>query len=178
MSPVRVPGEHDEFESFFRAHTPRVRAYVRTFVPANEVDSVVAATFATAWQKFADIRGQEALPWLLGVARNHGRSMVRSEVRRAAVRAQYDLLRHRTSSALHDGVLDPAQVDAVLDAMAALSADDQELLQLALWHELQPSEIAEVLHLKPDTARQRLLRARQRLTVRLASLAVEGGDRS
>lgn len=173
VSPVRVPGEHDSFESFFRSHASRIRGYVRTLVPAAEVEPVVASTFATAWEKFDAMPAGLERAWLFGVARNHARNSVRRDARRAVTQAQFAVLRQRTTSHLHDGQLDPHEVASVVDAMASLSDDDQEVLQLTLWHELQPSEIAQVLQIKPDAARARLARARTRLVAALGAMSDE-----
>ncbi len=51
----------------------------------------------------------------------------------------------------------------VLDALGRLRARDQEIIQLALWEELKPAEIAQVLGISRPAVDQRLYRARQRL---------------
>lgn len=167
MSPARAPGEDDHFELFFRVHVPTVRGYVRTLVPADEVEPIVASTFATAWQKFAAVPVGLERAWLFGTARQHSRNAVRAQARRRTAEDRFRALRHRAAAELHDESVDPAQVDAVLRALDGLSLDDQEVLQLSLWHEMQPAEIAEVLHVSADAARSRLSRARTRLVAAL-----------
>jgi RNA polymerase sigma-70 factor (ECF subfamily) len=161
---------NDAYARFFRAHVPAVRGFVRTRVVDSEVESVVSATFVTAWQRFADVPQQAPVPWLFGVARNHILNHVRSGRRRAAL---VDVLNDQRpqESAPADGVHDRDQLRA---ALARLSDTDREIIQLSVWHELQPAEIAEVLGLQPEAARVRLHRARQRMVALLES---EGGER-
>ncbi len=52
-----------------------------------------------------------------------------------------------------------AVVDSVL---AGLEPTDAEVLRLTVWEELTPTEISQVLGVKPGAIRVRLLRARQR----------------
>ncbi len=59
--------------------------------------------------------------------------------------------------------------DCVLAAaLARLSDADRELLLLVAWDGLLPVQAAEVLGVKPTTARVRLMRARRRLSHALA----------
>src|SRR5690606_20287891 len=60
-------------------------------------------------------------------------------------------------------VAESEQVTVVLAAMAQLSEFDQELLRLAAYEELTPTEIALVLETRPVMVRGALFRARRRL---------------
>jgi RNA polymerase sigma-70 factor (ECF subfamily) len=76
-------------------------------------------------------------------------------------------------------VAEPRPADELLvvrEQLALLSADDKELLMLTAWDGLSPGEAAQVLRLKPATARARLFRARRRLQARLAVAGVRPGE--
>ena len=58
---------------------------------------------------------------------------------------------------------DQTAEQVVVAALARLSPDDRELIQLVEWDRLTPAEIAVALGLRPGTARVRLHPARQAL---------------
>jgi RNA polymerase sigma-70 factor (ECF subfamily) len=152
-----------EFSRFFREHIPAVRGYVRTLVFESEVETVVAATFTTAWEKFESVPRSSGNVWLFGVARNHARNLVRAERRRAAIIGALGDLRPDVITGLFTNRMDPGQIEHVLSALAELTDQEREIIQLTIWHDMRPAEIAEVLQIEPSTARVRLHRARKRL---------------
>ena len=101
--------------------------------------------------------------WLFGVARNHVRNLVRAERRRAAIIGALGDLRPDVMTGLFTNQMDPGQIEHVLSALAELTDQEREIIQLTIWHEMRPAEIAEVLQIEPSTARVRLHRARKRL---------------
>ena len=76
------------FEAVYRAHAGAVRTYVRRRSDAQTADDVVADVFMIAWRKLDQIP-DDALPWLLGVARrtlaNRRRGWAREEALRDRV---------------------------------------------------------------------------------------------
>jgi RNA polymerase sigma-70 factor, ECF subfamily len=58
-------------------------------------------------------------------------------------------------------------------ALAQLTEEDCEILQLAAWEELAPAQIAVVLGVRSVTARSRLHRARRRLRAQLDAVESE-----
>jgi len=57
--------------------------------------------------------------------------------------------------------------DSLLEALARLPAEQQLLLELHYWHELDASALAEIFSVPPGTIRVRLLRARMGLRARM-----------
>ncbi len=165
-----------EYSDFFRAHLSAVRGYVCTLVVESEVDVVVSATFVTAWQKFRAVPLLSGRAWLFGVARHHVYNQIRSDRRRAVMVDALTDLRPETTVGMFGADADPTEVGEVLAALADLTNDEREIIQLTVWHELQPTEIAEVLRIAPNTARVRLHRARKHLVAVLA--AARGEDAS
>lgn len=153
----------EEFSRFFRDRIPAVRGYVRTLVFESEVEIVVSATFTTAWKKFESVPRASENAWLFGVARNHVRNLVRAERRRAAIIGALGDLRPDVRTGLFADQMDPGQIEQLLVALAELTDQEREIIQLTIWHDMRPAEIAEVLQIEPSTARVRLHRARKRL---------------
>jgi RNA polymerase sigma-70 factor (ECF subfamily) len=56
------------------------------------------------------------------------------------------------------------EVRAVVRLLDNMRATDAEILRLAAWEGLNTAEIATVLDISPDAAKQRLSRARKRLS--------------
>jgi RNA polymerase sigma-70 factor, ECF subfamily len=150
------------FDDLFRAHRRAVLGYAlrRAGDPADAAD-VVAETFLVVWRRLDSVP-PDALPWMLAVARR-----VLANQRRG--RRRRDGLARRLGAELAAAPLvrEDDVPGAVAAALAALSAEDRELLALSAWEGLTPAQIAVALDLKPVTARSRLHRARVRLREQL-----------
>lgn len=155
----------DRFERLFAAAYPDVWRYARRRVPEADVDDVVAETFTVAWRRLDEVPEDRALPWLYRVAANTIANRLRSQ--RRHLRLVSRLQAEPPPAPAAEG--DPE----ILDALAALRPDDQEVLRLAAWEGLGPAEIAVVLGCSDNAAAVRLSRARARLRERLT-----GSDRT
>lgn len=161
----------ERFASLFeRTHQPLLAYAVRRVAAPADAADVVAETFLVAWRRLDEVPpGEQARPWLFGVARRVLSNLYRSERRR-------DALTDRLRASLAEVVPAPAfDLSPVETAMSRLPDDDQELLRLVAWEELARDEIAMVLGVSRATVRVRLHRARQRLLVQMRSLD-EAGD--
>ena len=153
-----------QFEVLFDEHCQAILGYAlrRVKEPADAAD-VVSETFVVVWRRMDAVPNEDTRLWLYGVARRVLANARRGEMRR-------DRLGERLRQELRQVDLptgpDP-RVDAVREAMATLSNDDQELLRLAFWEELAPTQIATVLGIPDATARTRLHRARNKLRAAL-----------
>ena len=134
---------------------------------------MAAETFAVAWRRFDDIPSDAELPWLYGVARRTLANQRRGELRRTALHDKLctDWL---VSSPGSPGSPDSDDLSPLREALDSMSDSDRDVLLLAGVEELKPSEIAMVLEVSPEVARNRLSRARARLRAALA--LVEGED--
>ena len=149
------------FTALYDTHYRQVYGYTVSRAGRRQADEIVSDTFLIAWRRFGEIPSPE-LPWLLGVARNLIREQVRRSAREESIEAE---LRTWTASEPTDA--DPGELvtnrDAVLGALAGLSADDRELLTLVAWHGLTPREAARVIGCSAATYFVRLHLARRRL---------------
>lgn len=151
------------FERLFRDTRTDLLAYVlRRSRTAEDAADVFAETYLVVWRRLDAMPvGDQARPWLFGVARNlllkgatHDRSnlalveRLASELR--AVRAANPPLNRDRS-------------DGLRAALAALPELDREILTLSAWEGLTPSQIATVVGRPPNVVRVRLHRARARL---------------
>lgn len=129
-------------------------------VAGEDLQDLLADTYEVAWRRFDDVpSGDEALPWLIAVARNHLRN------HRRRLRRDRGLLGRLGPPETTSGPAVPGAEDwrVVRQALARLRAVDRELVLLVAWDELSPTQAAAALGITRGAARTRLHRARVRL---------------
>lgn len=132
---------------------------------------MVSETFLVAWRRYDEIPAEpHTLPWLYGVAR-----LVLSNQRRST-RRRGRLWERLSSQAAIDhpppcSIEDRGEYQLVGRALSELSDDDAEILRLIAWEGLSPAQVAAILDIEPNAARQRLHRARLRLRKRIDALS-------
>ena len=152
----------ERFDALYEEHFPRVWAYVVSRLGRQAAEEVVSDTFAVAWRRRREIPA-EALPWLLGVARNVARGALRSGARRDQLAAELRALSAVEAAAEPDVADAVVERAAVLRALATLSEADREVLTLVAWHDLPARDAAAVLGCSRAAFAVRLHRARRRL---------------
>lgn len=163
------------FEEIYDAYSALILAYVaqRTSC-ADDAADVVAETFMVAWRRIGDIPGgEQARPWLYGVARRvlsrHHRGNRRRQTLSERLTRELPVLLADASPAAFEG----ADHEAMATAFAALSDADRELLTLVGWDGLTREEIATVLGVSRATVRVRVHRARKRFEQQLGQAGVK-----
>lgn len=173
--PSAVSNDEHRFRALYDEHFSALTRYVvrRIHTPANAAD-VVAETFLVLWRKLDQVPQGRELPWLYGVARrvlaNHRRGERRQDqlvgkLGEEIVTAAQDVDPDRETAR--------EEIQAVLAAVARMSATDQEVLRLVAWEGLSREEVATTLGCSRATARVRLHRARTRLRRELQRQATE-----
>jgi RNA polymerase sigma factor (sigma-70 family) len=146
------------FEAAFHAHHDAVRRYAFR-CGATDADDIVAESFVAFWRQLDSVTPEAERAWLFSTARGQCANQRRSARRR-------DRLRHALeadvgSATAHDQ--SSAATDPVVrEALGCLSPVDQEILLLATWDGMSPSEIARVLAISRTAGAVRLHRARRR----------------
>lgn len=152
------------FRSLYGAHQLEIHAYLRRRTDTETALDVLAETFLVVWRRINAIpAGDDALPWIYGVARKTLANQHRSYRRSRALRER--LAEQGTMPAPDTGVVvvQNAEAQRVLDAMACLREDDRDLLGLAIWEDLSHADIAAIFECSTHAIDQRLVRARKRL---------------
>lgn len=147
----------DIFNALYDTHHAAVRAYAWRR-DAALADDIVAETFLVAWRRLEDISFDEALPWLLAVARHTHLNIRRGERRRCRREASVA----GPTDATVAGSDASGSGDRVLRLLSHLSDSDQEVLRLVAWEGLDRPAIARVLGCSRATVALRLHRARRR----------------
>ncbi|MCP3973654.1 MAG: sigma-70 family RNA polymerase sigma factor [bacterium] len=156
------------FEALYVAHHRTVLAYCARRALRSDAWDAAAEVFTVAWRRLNDVpSGDDARPWLLGVAYK-----VLSNQRRSAQRRRRLTSKSAGTAATAD-LLPEAQLirneeeAEVIASLAQLRPRDREILQLSLWEELRPEEIACVLGISRGAVDQRYSRAKRRLARQL-----------
>jgi RNA polymerase sigma-70 factor (ECF subfamily) len=123
-------------------------------------EDAVQSAWVIAWRRLGDVRDIEHLrPWLVTVAANETRQLLRKRRRRAEVEVAAD-------ASFVPGGTDPAgepmDID-VRDAMARLDPDDRALLALRYVAGFDSNELAKAIGISPSGTRNRLERLLKRL---------------
>ena len=165
-----LAGEPDAFTTVFAQHYPAVARFLRARVGIEHGDELAAETFEVAWKKREtyDPTRSEVRAWLFGIAVNVLRHHRRSEARRwraygrVGVEPMVDLT-DRSDDRLDALALRP-RVGA---ALAALGAEERDLVLLSAWADLSYEELSAACGIPVGTVRSRLSRARARLRTHL-----------
>ena len=179
-------GEQEErqarFEHLYDQASLEVLGYaLRRAASPEDAADVVSETFLIAWRRLDEVpTGDEARLWLYGVARRVLANQRRGKLRRDELSSRI-AREWRPDLDVDAGVLFDDERRTVLSALVRLRPGDQEILRLAVWEELTPAEIAEVLGVSAVAVRTRLSRSRARLRAlvgerdRTRSLTLDAG---
>jgi RNA polymerase sigma-70 factor, ECF subfamily len=156
------------FDTVVRGVVEPLRRFLARRTDAATADDVLGDTLLVLWRRYDELPA-EPLPFAYGVAR-----LCLANAERGARRQR------RLAGRL--ATLDPPREapDVVGDvrlgeALAALSAEDAELLRLWAWEQLTPAEIAAVLEVTPNAVSIRLHRAREKLREELRKTGAAAG---
>jgi DNA-directed RNA polymerase specialized sigma24 family protein len=151
------------FDALFAAHYADVLGYVVRRAPLANAEDVLAETFLVACRR-ADQVPDDALPWLLGVARRVLSNQRRGDLRRQALR-----IRLRSTSTAPAMVWEPPSgvCPELAGALASLSEHEREALLLTAWDGLDLNRAAKAAGCSAAAFRVRLHRARKRVAAQL-----------
>lgn len=178
MGPPEAPSPEERFTALFnRTRLPLLAYAVRRVSDPADAADVVAETYVVAWRRLEEVPpGDQARPWLFGVARrvlaNHHRGERRRHELANRLRESLDgrsLLSGSTGDPAHAHLSETT--DRVLRALNRLSDDDREILRLVAWEGLARDEIATAMGLSRAAVRLKLHRARVRLVDAMAAMA-------
>jgi RNA polymerase sigma factor (sigma-70 family) len=123
-------------------------------------EEAVQAAWSIAWKKLGSVREPERLrPWLVSVAVNEAKQLLRKRRRRADIEAPVD-------ASGKPGGVDPATGVAGIDlraAMQRLEPDDRALLTMRYVFGFDATELSTAIGLSPPGTRARLVRLLARL---------------
>jgi RNA polymerase sigma-70 factor (ECF subfamily) len=168
-----------EFTEKFKTHAFLTRnVLLRKFnVPVEDLDDVVNESWAKAWLKRDQYRGEaEFHTWVITIAINEWRTIRRKRQKGIRKELSLDIFTVSHSTQIPDesawkGDDDPIKVMEDL----GLSQVEIDLMVEFYLNGMTIAELAEKLDVNEDTLKVRLFRIRQYLKLRLAGLKVKKG---
>jgi RNA polymerase sigma-70 factor (ECF subfamily) len=148
---------------YVRCYQP-IRDYCSRRLAIDAVDDAVAETFLTVWRRIDDVPdGDYALVWIYAVAYRVVGHQWRGNARRRRLHARLRSSESHASPGADESALTDDESRLVRAALARLDEAHAEVLRLVAWEHLSVADVAVVLGIGRDAARQRLHRARRRL---------------
>jgi RNA polymerase sigma factor (sigma-70 family) len=164
-----VAGDEQAFARIVSAyHLDLVRVAYVVCGDEGLAEDAAQAAWWIAWRKLASVRDPDRLrPWLVAVAANEARKLVRRERRRPVVELRLDLdPASGAGSGRTPAAMDPAgAIDHVdlANALGLLKPEDRALVALRYAAELDSTELAPFVGMSPSGVRTRLSRLLDRL---------------
>lgn len=153
----------DDFSALYDETARDLFAYLlRRTTTAEDAADCLAETFMIAWEKRRELakRREQTRPWLFGVARNLVRRGNETQGRTHAAAAELQRELCRAQPPEHED-------DRVREALGQLSTVDREIIEMLVWDQLAPREVAGILGLSSNAVRIRAHRARLKLRAEL-----------
>ncbi len=169
-------GDKSALRTLFTRHQVKVYRFVLRIVRETALaEDTVSETFIDAWQHAGRYEGRASVSsWLLGIARHRALD--------AARRRPTESLDSEAAQNAVDPARDPEaelgrnDTGAVIrGALAALSREHAEIIDLVYYQEKSIREIAEILAIPENTVKTRMFYARKRLA---ALVSASGIDRA
>jgi len=151
-----------DFARLFSEHRRSLLRYVyRRLNDHASCEDVVVETFEVAWRRWEELPPRDReLPWLYAIAMRLLSNNQRSRDRRWKLLTRLSRERPRD---IEDENSDHVFRDLLIEPLAALRADERELLEFVYWEELSYRDIAEILDISENAVGIRLNRAKTHL---------------
>ena len=153
----------DAFERLYRLYQPRLTRFLATLLKrAQLIEEVLDDTMMVVWQTAASFRGTSKLStWVFAIAY---RKALKARSRWPDPVEDEQLETRASNDPSPDDELERSRVrNALVGAMAKLSAEQRAVVDLTYFHELGYREIADILSCPVDTVKTRMFHARRRL---------------
>ena len=153
-----------DFDALYRSQHRAVLAYCARRASRADAWDAASDVFLVAWRRLDDVpTGEEATAWLLGIAYRVLANQRRSASRSRRLFRKMAAAESIGSSLADEPIIRSEEEAEVITSLSRLRDADREILQLSLWEELNPEEIARILGISRNAVDQRYSRAKKRL---------------
>ncbi|NNC92854.1 MAG: sigma-70 family RNA polymerase sigma factor [Acidimicrobiia bacterium] len=160
---LSAPGEA-AYRALYEAHYRDVLAYCRRRASSADAQDAAAEVFTIAWRRRDEMpAGDQARPWLFGVAYRVLSHQWRGTARRSRLAARLSSFRPMPGEGPDAQVVQHRDYELVRSAAARLAPLDQEVLRLVMWEEMSHEQVAAMIGSTVPAAKQRFHRAKGRL---------------
>ena len=154
-----------DFDALYRSQHQAVLAYCARRASRADAWDAASDVFLVAWRRLDDVpQEEEATAWLLGIAYRVLANQRRSASRNRRLFQRMAATESIVSSLADEPIIRSEEEAEVIASLSRLRDADKEILQLSLWEELQPEEIAGILGISRNAVDQRYSRAKKRLS--------------
>jgi RNA polymerase sigma-70 factor (ECF subfamily) len=161
---IESPTTNEKFRFLFDEHFEAIARYCLRRLPTAEVNDATAEVFLVTWKKINQVpEGEQAVPWLYGVARNVVRNSLRSRRRSYRLVDRLRGLAPISEFGPEPQVIRRDEDQGIVEALSRLDSDDQEVLRLRAYEGMTSPQIAVALGCSEEAAKKRVARALQRL---------------
>lgn len=170
-------GESKALELLFTRHNVRVFRFLMRIV-ANQAtaEELMNEVFLAAWQGASRYEGKsEATTWLLSIAHNKAVSSLRKKREMTGIDETAAGEVADDDDTPEVAVQKEDKARAMRAAIAELSPDHREILDLVYYQERSVAEVAEVLSIPENTVKTRMFYARKKLSERLKAHGIDRG---
>ncbi len=151
-------GRRLRFEAVAEEVYEPLQRYLRRRARPSDAEDALAEALLTIWRRLDDVPQDAPLPWCYGVARRVLSNQRRSQRRHLRL---VEKMKAEPAPAVAPDYAEAGTDPELEAALVSLSAEDQEVLRLWAWEQLEPREIAPVLAVSVNAATLRLSRARE-----------------
>jgi RNA polymerase sigma-70 factor (ECF subfamily) len=168
-------GDRQAGEQLCARHFDDVYRFFEHKIP-GEADDLTQQTFLACVKARDQFRSQSTFrTYLFSIARNELFTRLRQIPKFEHVDLEVSSLNELVSSPSSE-LRKHEELEQVRAALRQLPVEQQVLLELHYWHDLDAAALAELLETSAGTIRVRLLRARRALRERLGANAVTGAE--
>jgi RNA polymerase sigma factor (sigma-70 family) len=166
-------GDSQAGNTLFKRHFSSIYRFLAHKVDsANDADDLVQETFLACVRQRERFRRQSSFrTYLFAIARHTLYSHWSKTARQSTAIDFSEISIASLSTSAGSRLVRRGDEARLLEALRGLPLEQQLLLELHYWEELERDQLAEVFEVEPATTRSRLFRARQALRERLDAVA-------
>lgn len=158
------PTNEERFRALYALHHPAIIAYFVRRIGSQDAADAADEVFSVAWRRLSEVPdGEDALRWLYGVAHNVLANLRRGTRRSNRLLARLGGERQLDLLGPEPQVLRNLEGQKVVEVLASMRPDDQELVLLAYWEGLSHAEIGELLGCSKGAVDGRVHRVLERM---------------
>lgn len=168
-------GDRDAFEKLYAAYRTRLFRYLLRMVgDTGLAEELTNDAMVAAWKAAASFKGQsKASTWLFSIARNKALNALRQR-QPVTVEVEAAMAVAASAESPEQSVSRDRVRVTLQQALAELSLEQREVVELTFYHELSYQEIAEIMECPVNTVKTRMFYARKRLQEVLEGRGIHG----
>jgi RNA polymerase sigma-70 factor (ECF subfamily) len=169
-------GDRRAFDELYREYGPRIfRFSYRLIHDRAKAEEVTNDVMLEIWKHAGHFERRSSVStWIFGIARHRTLNAVRGKTLHVAEIDEAEAVPDETSTTAEIALDQATIATALRGALAKLSPEHREVVELTFFSELSYKEIAEITSCPENTVKTRMFHAKKRLEPILAALVAAG----